>query len=118
MAHGDTGKNAASYARHWLCGGLIALAGAGLAGCSPATPAPLPPPVFYSSQPVPNPSKRVPPASPATPVSATSVGAPGEVAPAAAPQTQLPADAQSPATLPPPAGLPHDATEYIEPPAR
>src|SRR5579862_7907608 len=120
MTDGDRRKHATPYARHWLCGALIALAGVGLAGCSAATPVLLPPPVYYSSQPVPNPSKRVPPPQPATPVSAPSGEAQSEVAPApvATPQTQLPAAAQPPTAVPPPGGTPHDSSEYIEPPAR
>lgn len=119
MVRSEMRKHAASCARHWLCGGLLALAGAGLAGCSTAPPpAPSPPAVYRSSHPVANPSKRVPPAPSATPVSATSGEAAPEAVPVAAPQTQLPGAAQPPTAVPPPGGLPHDSSEYIEPPAR
>jgi hypothetical protein len=118
MARSDTRICAASYARYWLRAGLIVLAAAGLAGCSTAPPPRLPAPVYYSSPTVPNPAKRASPAQPAAPVSATSGTAPSEAAPDATSQTQLPAAAQSPTAVPPPGGMPHDSSEYIEPPAR
>ncbi|MFZ2007116.1 MAG: hypothetical protein WAV02_18680, partial [Stellaceae bacterium] len=58
-------RGAVSLVAKWLCAAAIALGGAGLAGC--AAPPPLPAPVYYSSQPIPNPPKRAPRPTAATP---------------------------------------------------
>lgn len=105
----DTRQKVIAFAARPLCAALIVLGGMELAGCSAATPAPVP--VYYASPPVPNPQRVRRPAT-ATPASA------GGTTPAAAPEGQLPADAQPPTELAPPGGLPHDSSEYIEPPSR
>jgi hypothetical protein len=94
-----------------LRGALLALVCAGLVGCSSETPAPVvytPPPAKPPDRP-----KRVHRPAP-TPTAAGAAAAET----VAEPESQLPAAAQSPAEVPPPAGLPHAPSEYIEPPAR
>jgi len=110
--------------------GLVVLGCIFLGACTAATPAPAvyAPPPKPAEQPrrVHHPAPK--PAAPAAGESATEAvptGAPGSApagevgaSPASAPEGTLPAAAQSPADLPPPGGLPHDPSEYIEPPAR
>ncbi len=117
ISHIGGWNGALALAAKWFCVAAIALGGAGLAGCSAPRPAP-PAPVYYSSQPIPNPTRRPPPPTTATPASATTGGAPSEASPVATPETQLPAEAQSPIVAPAPGGSPHDSSEYIEPPSR
>ncbi|HWD60543.1 MAG TPA: hypothetical protein VG308_19825 [Stellaceae bacterium] len=94
----------------------LVLAAAGLAGCTAASPAP----AYYNPYPVPKEHpKRVHRPAP-TPASAPSGRAPegSTTGGGVAPESQLPAAAQSPVDTPPAGGPPHAATEYIEPPAR
>lgn len=93
---------------------LLALGCIALGGCAAVIPAP----VVYAPPPKPaeHPkSVHRPAPKPAPPAAGQATPA---AAPAAAPASDLPAAAQSPAELPPPGGLPHDPSEYIEPPAR
>ena len=106
---------------------ILAATAVWLTGCaSPPPPAPQPKrDDFYIEKETyrprkPKPPPEVPPpkpAPPATPASASAV----EAAPAVAqptPPAQLPVAAQSPTTVAPAGGLPHDASQYIEPPSR
>ena len=99
----------------WMRVVLAASASVVLAACAAATPAPV---VYTPQKPRTEPPKRVRRAPEPTPVAVPSQGVDREALPAAAPQGQLPAAAQPPAELPPPAGSPHDSSEYIEPPPR
>lgn len=106
--------------------GLLAATTVWLAGCA-APPAPAPAPKrddFYIEKETyrprkPKPPPEVPPPKPEPPtaVSAPAAEAAPVVAQPAAP-AQLPAAAQSPTATPPAGGLPHDSSQYIEPPSR
>jgi hypothetical protein len=114
-----------SKTRKRVFGGIFAVTGVWLAGC--AAPVAAPPPKrddFYIEKETYRPHKPKPPPEipPSKPLPATPASAPAaEPAPAAAQPAapaQLPAAAQSPTAVPPAGGLPHDASQYIEPPPR
>ena len=104
--------------------GIFAVTGAWLAGCAaPAPPAPAPRrDNFYIERDTYRPRRPRSPesAAPKTPVATPASAPAAEAAPAVQPDTpaQLPAAAQSPTAVPPAGGLPHDASQYIEPPSR
>ena len=100
---------------NWIRVALAASAGVALVACTAATPAPV---VRAPEKIRAEPPKRVRRPPEPTPVAVPSESVDREALPVAAPQGQLPAAAQSPAGLPPPAGAPHDSSEYIEPPSR
>jgi len=106
--------------------GILTVATVWLAGCA-APPAPAPQPRrddFYIEKETyrprkPKPPPEVPPPKPEPP---TAVSVPAaEAAPVAAQPVvpaPLPTAAQSPTAAPPAGGLPHDSSQYIEPPSR
>jgi hypothetical protein len=100
---------------------LVVLAAGWLAGCASA-PVYAPPrrDNFYIEKETYRPRKPKPPGTGA-PTSTPASAPAAEAAPAAGPAQppgQLPAAAQSPTVVPPAGGLPHDSSQYIEPPPR
>jgi hypothetical protein len=105
--------------------GILTLTGLWLAGCAAPATALAPAPRrdnFYIERDTYRPRKPKSPdtAAPKTPAATPVAGPAAEAAPGVQPETpgQLPAAAQSPVAVPPAGGLPHDASQYIEPPSR
>lgn len=104
-----------SEMRYWFV--AVMMVGVALgAGCAPVSPAK--PDGFYIEA---EPPPRVHRPKPTDTAKPTGAPAPTDAAAEAAPPAtniQLVPAAQSPTELPPPAGTPHDPSQYIEPPSR